>query len=81
MEPPGGVLLVARCQENQEEENPELRRRRRRRRRWAALFDQLDVNKDGRIDLKELRDGLAQRGVTRSAVEQVRKRRRRRSTV
>ncbi|XP_056443137.1 mitochondrial adenyl nucleotide antiporter SLC25A23-like [Gadus chalcogrammus] len=60
-----GVLLVASCQENQE--SPELRRRRR----WARLFDQLDLNKDGRIDLRELRVGLAKRGVSRSSVDKV----------
>ena len=62
-----GVLLVASCQENQE---------LRRRRRWARLFDQLDVNKDGRIDLGELRAGLAKRGVSRSSVDKVSRRRR-----
>ncbi|CAL8358345.1 unnamed protein product [Boreogadus saida] len=63
-----GVLLVASCQENQEnQESPELRRRRR----WARLFDQLDLNKDGRIDLRELRVGLAKLGVSRSSVDKV----------
>lgn len=39
--------------------------------RWAELFDQLDVNKDGRIDMNELRSGLVAWGVTRSDVDEV----------
>lgn len=53
----------ARCQDNGVTD-PE------RAKRWAELFDQLDLNKDGRIDVNELRAGLAAWGV-RSDVEEV----------
>lgn len=43
-----------------------------REKRWAELFQQLDVNKDGRIDMNELRSGLAAWGVMRSDVDEVR---------
>lgn len=43
-----------------------------REKRWAELFHQLDVNKDGRIDMNELRSGLAAWGVIRSDVDEVR---------
>ncbi|XP_066470907.1 mitochondrial adenyl nucleotide antiporter SLC25A23-like [Tiliqua scincoides] len=34
-----------------------------RRQRWASLFEQLDTNKDGRVDINELREGLARMGM------------------
>uniref|UniRef100_A0ACB8EL66 Uncharacterized protein n=1 Tax=Sphaerodactylus townsendi TaxID=933632 RepID=A0ACB8EL66_9SAUR len=34
-----------------------------RRQRWAALFEQLDANRDGRVDAHELRRGLARLGM------------------
>lgn len=30
-----------------------------RRQRWGRLFEELDRNKDGRVDVQELRQGLA----------------------
>ncbi|KAM9770095.1 mitochondrial adenyl nucleotide antiporter SLC25A23 isoform 1-T1 [Menidia menidia] len=44
---------------------------RDRRERWAELFDQLDLNKDGRIDLRELRAGLKGRGLSRGSLERM----------
>lgn len=54
----------ARCQDNGVSD-PE------REKRWAELFDQLDLNKDGRIDLNELRTGLNAWGIVRSEVDEV----------
>lgn len=44
-----------------------------RKRRYAELFEQLDLNKDGRVDTSELRTGLAARGLHQREAEEVRK--------
>lgn len=56
----------ARCQGG-ESPGPDLEREKR----WAELFDQLDLNKDGRIDILELRTGLAGRGLSKSSLERI----------
>ncbi|XP_061469886.1 mitochondrial adenyl nucleotide antiporter SLC25A23-like isoform X2 [Rhineura floridana] len=38
-----------------------------RHQRWANLFEQLDTNKDGRVDINELREGLARMGMDASS--------------
>ncbi|KAK5855601.1 hypothetical protein PBY51_007264 [Eleginops maclovinus] len=40
-------------------------------RRYAELFSQLDLNKDGRVDISELRTGLAARGLHRGEAEEI----------
>uniref|UniRef100_A0A8C6KFH6 EF-hand domain-containing protein n=1 Tax=Nothobranchius furzeri TaxID=105023 RepID=A0A8C6KFH6_NOTFU len=40
-----------------------------RQKHWAKLFNQLDLNKDGHIDILELRAGLAGQGLTRGSLE------------
>ncbi|XP_066498067.1 calcium-binding mitochondrial carrier protein SCaMC-3b [Hoplias malabaricus] len=41
-----------------------------RQKRWAKLFQQLDLNKDGRIDMQELHSGLAAWGVARTDADE-----------
>lgn len=45
-----------------------------RERRYAELFKQLDLNKDGRVDINELRTALAARGLHQGEAEEVRRR-------
>ncbi|XP_061086868.1 mitochondrial adenyl nucleotide antiporter SLC25A23-like isoform X4 [Conger conger] len=42
-----------------------------REKRYAELFEQLDLNKDGRIDVYELRTWMTARGHSKSAVEEI----------
>ncbi|XP_045925934.1 calcium-binding mitochondrial carrier protein SCaMC-3b isoform X2 [Micropterus dolomieu] len=42
-----------------------------RERRYAELFKQLDLNKDGRVDINELRTGLAARGLHQGEAEEI----------
>ncbi|KAM7386222.1 hypothetical protein PAMA_009047 [Pampus argenteus] len=42
-----------------------------RERRYAELFEQLDLNKDGRVDISELRTGLAARGLHQGEAEEI----------
>lgn len=43
-----------------------------RQKRWAELFEQLDLNKDGRIDIVELQTGLSGQGLSKGSAEKVR---------
>lgn len=61
----------ARCQD-QDKGVSDPGREPETRERWAELFDQLDLNKDGKVDINELRIGLAARGLLRSDAEEVR---------
>ncbi|XP_005738178.1 calcium-binding mitochondrial carrier protein SCaMC-1-like [Pundamilia nyererei] len=42
-----------------------------REKRYAELFEQLDLNKDGRVDINELKTGLATRGLQLREAEKV----------
>lgn len=43
-----------------------------RERRYAELFQQLDLNNDGKVDIGELRTALAARGLNQGDAEEVR---------
>lgn len=58
----------ARCQESAPEPDTDPERVRL----WTEIFEQLDSNKDGRIDINELRAGLEARGLlSRTSAETV----------
>ncbi|XP_060906089.1 mitochondrial adenyl nucleotide antiporter SLC25A23 isoform X1 [Labrus mixtus] len=59
-------LPLARCQDG-EPSGPDQERQKR----WAELFDELDLNKDGHVDIGELRTGLAGRGLSRGSLERM----------
>ncbi|XP_049416206.1 calcium-binding mitochondrial carrier protein SCaMC-3-like isoform X2 [Epinephelus fuscoguttatus] len=42
-----------------------------RERKYAELFKQLDLNNDGKVDINELRTGLAARGLHRGEAEEI----------
>ncbi|XP_029706858.1 calcium-binding mitochondrial carrier protein SCaMC-1 isoform X2 [Takifugu rubripes] len=42
-----------------------------RQKRWAELFEQLDLNKDGRIDIVELQTGLSGQGLSKGSAEKI----------
>lgn len=42
-----------------------------RQKRWAELFEQLDLNKDGRVDIVELQAGLSGQGLSKGSAEKV----------
>uniref|UniRef100_A0A8P4KPJ4 EF-hand domain-containing protein n=1 Tax=Dicentrarchus labrax TaxID=13489 RepID=A0A8P4KPJ4_DICLA len=56
----------ARCQDS-ESSDPDQEREKL----WAELFDQLDLNKDGHVDILELRTGLAGRGISKGSLERL----------
>ncbi|XP_037328985.1 mitochondrial adenyl nucleotide antiporter SLC25A24 [Pungitius pungitius] len=66
MRPPRTWFPSAHCQ-NSEAPGPDQEREKR----WAQLFDQLDLNKDGHIDIIELRTGLAGRGLSKASLEKI----------
>lgn len=43
-----------------------------REKRYAELFQQLDLNNDGKVDIGELRTALAARGLNQGDAEEVR---------
>lgn len=60
------LLLAVHCQADG---SPGLEPEREKR--WAQLFQQLDLNKDGRVDILELQAGLSGQGLSRGSAEKV----------
>lgn len=69
MGPRRGRLFLAHCQASRAP-GPEQEREER----WAQLFEQLDLNKDGRVDILELQAGLSGQGLSKGSAEKVRPR-------
>uniref|UniRef100_A0A3Q3XM08 EF-hand domain-containing protein n=1 Tax=Mola mola TaxID=94237 RepID=A0A3Q3XM08_MOLML len=59
-------LPRARCQDSRSP-GPDQEREKR----YAELFDQMDLDKNGLIDIRELRTGLAGRGLSRASLERI----------
>ncbi|XP_014842128.1 PREDICTED: calcium-binding mitochondrial carrier protein SCaMC-3-like isoform X1 [Poecilia mexicana] len=59
-------ILKVQCQEGEHFVPDEERRKH-----WAELFEQLDLNKDGRIDMLELEAGLAHRGLSNGCLKKI----------
>ncbi|XP_032419453.1 calcium-binding mitochondrial carrier protein SCaMC-3-like isoform X1 [Xiphophorus hellerii] len=59
-------ILKVQCQEDQHFVPDEERRKH-----WAELFEQLDLNKDGRIDMLELQAGLAHKGLSNGCLQKI----------
>uniref|UniRef100_H3D982 EF-hand domain-containing protein n=1 Tax=Tetraodon nigroviridis TaxID=99883 RepID=H3D982_TETNG len=66
MGPRRGRLFLAHCQASRAP-GPEQEREER----WAQLFEQLDLNKDGRVDILELQAGLSGQGLSKGSAEKI----------
>ncbi|XP_015251836.1 PREDICTED: calcium-binding mitochondrial carrier protein SCaMC-1-like [Cyprinodon variegatus] len=63
---PSTWILKVQCQERE----PPFQEQEKKK-RWTELFNQLDLNKDGHIDMLELRAGLAGRGLSKGSLERL----------